>query len=271
MTKKIFSLIVILLGYNLIFFLQNYSKSELQIYLLGFRLNLFLVVNFLLIYNWRDNLSSAFPYLKNSGRLKSWILCFIIPIFIVGLTISIIGQIGSLKYKKPEFLIEFGLSSFLDIPIYYLWNLPLLLSTVVLIILLIEKFTFLRSFLFSLLFSIAFLSLGVEKFTTNFQIQNFAFLLPISGIIFYNIGVLKFFKSIWITILSIMISIYAYVLIFGSESSFLIKTFFARTYSQWDGIFSLRKISAEITDLIFSSLIILFGLFFFIFDRRKAE
>jgi len=271
LTKKIFSLIVILFAYNLIFFLQNYFSSELQFYLLGFRLNLFLVVNIFLIYTWRDNLSSILPYLKNPGKFKNWILCFVIPVIVVGLTILVISQIGNIKYKKPEFLIEFGLSSVFDIPIYYLWNLPLLLSTVVLIILLIEKFTFLKSLLFSLLFTIAFLSPGVDKFTAKFQIQNFAFLLPVFGLVFYNVGVLKFFKSIWISIFSIITSIYAFVLIFGSDNSFLIKTFFARTYSQWDGIFSVRKISIETIDLIFAFLIILFGLFFFIFDRRKTK
>ncbi|MFN4111774.1 MAG: hypothetical protein ACK4G1_05820, partial [Ignavibacteria bacterium] len=227
--------------------------------------------NIFFIYTCRDNLSLILPYLKNPSKFKNWIFCFVIPVIVVGITSLLISQIGNIKYKRPEFLIEFGLSSVFDIPIYYLWNLPLLFSTLVLIILMIEKITFLKSFLFTFLFTIAFLSLGVENFTAKFQVQNFEFLLPVFGLVFYNLGVLKFFRSIWISIFSIMTSIYAYVLIFGSKNSFLIKTFFARTYSQWDGIFIVRKISIETIDLIFTFLIILFGLFFFIFDRRKTK
>lgn len=269
MIKRILSIVLLILFCNLIFFLQNLLKSELQFYFIGFRLNLFLIIFLILIYFNQNKLNLSIPYLKNFGKIKNWFYVFVIPTLSAAITILIIDQLGTLKYKKPDFLYEFGLTSLIDIPIYYLWNLPFLLSLLVLIIILIEKFTFLRALLFSFFLNFSFLSLLTEKFSNKIQIEEFSFFILTFAMIFYNQSVLRLFKSIWISIFSILISIYSYVLVFGSKSSFVIKTFFARTYSEWEGIFAIRKVNPEIIDIIFASSIILFGIFFFIFEPRK--
>lgn len=271
MLKKIISLVILVLSFNLIFFLQDLFKSELQIYLLGFRLNLFLVINLFLIYFNRDKISNVISFLRNAGKIKNWLVVFFIPVFSAGITILILNQIGILRYKKPEFLIEFGITALTDIPLYYIWNLPLLLSFIVLIILLIEKFTFPRTLLISLILTLSFSFFGFENLTSKLKINELSFWALLFGMIFYNQSVLKFNGSIWISIFSILISIYSYVLVFGSKNSFIIKTFFARTYSQWEGIFNIRKVRPETIDLIFTGLMILFGIFFFIFDRKKSD
>lgn len=230
-----------------------------------------MVINFLLIYFNREKLSLVNPYLKNSGKFRNWFVTFFIPVISVGITLLIINQIAILKYKKPDFLIEFGLTALVDLPIYYFWNLPFLLSAIVVIILLVEKLSFLRILIFSILASLAFVFANGEKFLTKFEVVEFSFLLLIFALIFYNLSVLKTYKSIWISVFSIMISIYSYVLVFGSKNSFVIKTFFARTYSEWEGIFTIKKIGNETIDLIFAGSIILFALFFFIFDREKSS
>lgn len=269
MSKKVFSLILIILFYNSIFFLQNFFRSELQIYFLGFRLNLFLLLNCILIYKWRDKIFSIVDYLKNLGSARVWILVLLLPIIIISFTILISMQLGNLKYNKPDFLIEFGLSAILDIPLYYIWNLPLLMSAIILVIFLIEKFTLLKSLLFSFLFTISFFVAGIDIFIMKFRIQNFAFLLLVFSLIFYNINVLRFSRSIWVSILSILVSIYSYVLTFGSKNSFVIRTFFGRSYSEWEGVFTIRKINSGTLDSIFAGVTIFFAFFFFIFDKRK--
>lgn len=271
MIKKVSSLVFLILLFNSIFYLQSLLKSELQFYLLGFRLNLFMVINFLLIYFNREKLSLIIPFLKYPGKVRDYFTTFLFPVMSVGITLLIINQIGVLKYKKPDFLIEFGLTSLIDIPIYYFWNLPFLISSIALIILLIERFSFLRVTIFSILTSMAFIFSDGERFLNKFVLVELYFWLLIFALIFYNMSVLKIYKSIWISVFSIIISIYSYVLVFGSKNSFVIRTFFARTYSEWDGIFTIKKINSEIIDLVFAGSIILFALFFFIFDREKSS
>lgn len=271
MIKRIVSIFSLVLLYNLVFYFQDLLKTDLQLYLIGFRLNLFLVFNLLLILCYRENLTVIRSYLKNPGKFKNWILIFFIPVFTSLLTILLIYQIGTLKYRKPEFLIEFGLTTLLDIPIYYLWNLPLLLSYLILIILMIEKFTFPRTLLFAFVLNLSFLIPGMGIWTTKFQFLLLSDLILIFGMILFTLSVARFTGSAWLSIFSALISIYSFVLVFGSKNSFVIKTFFASTYKEWEGIFSIKKIEPEIIDLIYASIIILFAIFFFIFDRRKLQ
>ncbi len=269
--KKIVSIVLLILIYNLLFYLQYLLRTELQLYLIGFRLNFLFVFNLILIYYHREKLPVITTYLKNFGKIKNWILIFFIPVISSILSILLIIQIGTLKYRKPEFLIEFGLTALLDIPIYYLWNLPLLLSYIVLIILLIEKFTFPRTLLFTFVLTLSYLIPGLGIVTEKFQFLQLSNLILVFGMILFTISVLRFGSSAWLSIFAALISIYSFVLVFGSKNSFVINTFFARNYKEWEGIFSIKKIEPEIIDLIYAGIIILFAIFFFIFDRRKLQ
>ncbi len=271
MIKKIVSIVLLILIYNLLFYLQYLLRTELQLYLIGFRLNFLFVFNLILIYYHREKLPVITTYLKNFGKIKNWILIFFIPVISSILSILLIIQIGTLKYRKPEFLIEFGLTALLDIPIYYLWNLPLLLSYIVLIILLIEKFTFPRTLLFTFVLTLSYLIPGLGIVTEKFQFLQLSNLILVFGMILFTISVLRFGSSAWLSIFAALISIYSFVLVFGSKNSFVINTFFARNYKEWEGIFSIKKIEPEIIDLIYAGIIILFAIFFFIFDRRKLQ
>jgi len=269
--KKIFTIILIVLSYNLIFFLQSYFKSELQIYFLGFRLNLFLFVNSIVILIHKSKLGNFKFYLKNLGSIKNWIVSFALPFVITFISLIIFSTLGNLKYNKPDYLIEFGLTSITDLPIYYLWNLPFLASCILVWLFLLDNITFLRNLFFSFLFTLAFIVLNFDLSHLKLDPSKLSGLVLIFGFIFYNSGLLKSFKSVWISILSILISIYSYVLVFGSKNSFLIKLFFARNYDEWEGIFTIKKVSNEMVDLIFASLMIFFAVFFFIFDKRKSK
>lgn len=271
MRNKILILIILLISYNLIFFLQVLLKSELNFYLLGFRLNLFLLVNLIILYFNRDKLPNMIDYFKKIGKFKNWVTVFIIPILLTLITLLVLNFISvPLKYEKPQFLIEFGFSSILDLPIYYLWNLPFLISVLMIWILLYSESKLIRAFGVSLILSLTCIMANNNLISGDLDLKNLSFILLIFSMIFFNCSVLKFFQSFWLTVFSILISIYAYVLFFGSSNTFVIKTFFARMYSDWPGIFVIKKNYAEFIDFIFAGFMILFAVLFFIFDKKKS-
>lgn len=270
MKKKTFTLIIFIVFYNLIFFFQDLLHSELQIYFLGFRLNLFLLVNLAIIYFYRSKLVELKNYFARIGKLRHWLYVFIIPFVISGLTLGLIQIFGfTFKFKRPQFLIEFGISSLIDFPVYYLWNLPLLLSALLVIKLLLEDFKFLKLLGISFLLSLSFvLVLPISSFK-KLDLRFISFLPLIFAMIFYNLTILKTFRSFWISVFSILVSIYSFVLIFGSSNTFLIKTFFARMYSEWSGLFVFKKFDIYLIDLFYAGLMIIFAILFFIFDKKK--
>ncbi len=272
MKKKILTLLFVILSYNFIFFLQGLSNTELQVYFLGFRFNLFLLINLGVIYFNRSNFVKLKTHFEKIGKFKYWLFAFLIPFITSGLTLLLILFLNStIKFKKPEFLIEFGVSTLTDIPIYYLWNLPFLLSAMVVIILLLDDFKLLKVWGTSLLLSLSFvLVLPISSFQ-KFDLRTFSFIPLIFGMIFYNLTIHKTFQSIWISVFSILISIYSFVLVFGSSNVFIIKTFFARMYSNWSGLFVFKKFDVYLIDLFYSGLMILFALLFFIFDKKKTD
>ncbi|MCX8056379.1 MAG: hypothetical protein N3F03_02065 [Ignavibacteria bacterium] len=201
--------------------------------------------------------------------MKNWILIFVLPIIFSGIILLYINFNGVLKYKNPDYLVEFGLTSLLDLPIYYLWTLPLVASFFLVAIILSEKFSFHRSLFLSILFTLSVLLVKIDLLENKFKLEDLTIFALIFGFVFYQLSVLKKFKSIWIACFSFLVTIYSYVLVFGSKNSFIIKTFFARTYSEWEGLFSIKKINLSTLDLISSVLFVLLAIFFFIFDRRK--
>ncbi|NPV12026.1 MAG: hypothetical protein HPY57_09575 [Ignavibacteria bacterium] len=272
MKKKIVTLIFLILSYNIVFLLQDLFDSELQIYLLGFRFNLFFLVNCIVIYFHRTRLIELKKYFNQIGRLKAWFISFVIPVFISALTLILIYALGySFKFKKPEFLIEFGVSSLVDLPIYYIWNLPLLLSSLFVITLILEDFKFLKVFGVCLLLSLSFISAKPVFTLSKFNPEYFSFLALVFAVLFYNLTIFKIYNSIWLTIFSVLISIYSFVLVFGSNNTFLIKTFFARMYSSWNGLFVFKKLDVYLIDLLFAGLMIIFAFLFFIFDKKKSN
>lgn len=271
MKKRLFTFLFLIAGYNLIFYLQQILQSELQLYFLGFRLNLFLVLNILLLYLNRDQLITLLIDLKKIGKLKHWLNAFQIPILSIVIINILFVITDGIKFKKPEFLIEFAGTAFIDLPIYYLWNLPLVLSTLLLILLIIQKPGFIRSFMFSILFSLAFIIPGFEQFTKKIVLENFLYLILIISFTIFLLSLFKCYDSYWITILAFFSLLYSFVLIFGSENSFLLKTFFARQYSNWEGLIKVNSNDFIYLKLIIAGWMLFLGILFFIFDKRKKS
>ncbi len=249
--------------------MQQVLQSELQLYFLGFRLNLFLALNFLLLYLNREQLVSLSNDFKRVGRFKHYLITFLIPILSILVITFLFFLTNKIKLTKPEFLIEFAGTAFIDLPIYYLWNLPFVLSTLVLIKIMIQNSGFIRTFVFSILFGLGFLVPGFGDFTKKIVLGNFLHLVLIISFTFFVLIVFKYTDSYWISILSFFSLLYSFVLISGSENSFLIKTFFARQYSSWEGLIKIKGDNLFYFNLIVAGWMLFLGVLFFIFDKRK--
>jgi hypothetical protein len=122
-----------------------------------------------------------------------------------------------------------------------------------------------------LLLSLSFISAKPVLTLSKFNPEYFSFLALVFAVLFYNLTIFKIYNSIWLTIFSVLISIYSFVLVFGSNNTFLIKTFFARMYSSWNGLFVFKKLDVYLIDLLFAGLMIIFAFLFFIFDKKKSN
>lgn len=269
MKKKLITLLFLIAGYNLIFYLQQVIQSELQLYFLGFRLNLFLALNILLIYWNKEHLEVILNDLKRTGKLKHWLTAFLIPILSILIMTFLFFIYNEIKFKKPEFLIEFAGTAFIDLPIYYLWNLPFVLSTLVLIKIMNQNSGFIRTFVISILFGMGFITFGLGDFTKKIVLEKFLYLVLIISFTFFVLSVFKYTDSYWITILTFFSFLYSFVLISGSKNSFLIKTFFARQYSSWEGLIKIKGDNLIYFNLIVAGWMLFLGILFFIFDKRK--
>lgn len=269
MKKRLLTFLLLIAGYNLISYLQQILQSELQLYFLGFRLNLFLALNILLLYWNKEHLVVFLNDLKKTGRIKHWLTAFLIPILSILIITFLFFIYTGIKFKKPEFLIELAGTAFIDLPIYYLWDLPFVLSTLLLIMVIIQNPGFIRTLAFSILFGLGFIILGFEQFAKKIVLENFLYITFIVSFIFFVLSLFKYYNSYWITILSFFGLLYSFVLIFGSENSFLIKTFFAREYSKWEGLIKVSDYVLIYLKLIIAGWMLFLGILFFIFDKRK--
>jgi len=264
--KKVLSLISFIFLYNLILLLQNYTGEVYQIYLIGFRFNLFLIINLVLIYINRREVKNFLTELKLIGKFRDWSFAFLVPILITALVITLAYFLGKVEYNKPDFIIELAGTLLLDLPMYYLWNLPFLISVLILIRYFVGSVSSIRLLLFGLIFNLA---LVADKiFELNNTENLLAYYAVNAGLIFFNLFVFVSSKSFWVALLSILMSIYSYVIVMGSNNKFIIQTFFARRYESWEGIFSLSFTQQFLPEYLHGLLFVIFGLFFFILKNK---
>ncbi len=269
--RRFLTISIIIISGNLIILAQKYFETELQLYFLGFRINLFFLVSVFLIILNKQNLTLISNFFKNPGKFTDWIKIISVSVFITGIIFLLVYLSGFVKVKQPQFFIEFFVTALTDFPIYYLWNLPFLLSLIILIQVVNTNPNWFNSLYFSVLFTLSVIGAAIE--INKFQIPtlNYSNLIIFFAIVYWTYAIHKHYQSIWLTAFSIMTTIYSYILIFGSKNQFLIKTFFARNYEEWQGLLLYKGIEKEIVTISFSFLIIVFGIFFFIFDKRKSR
>ncbi|HEX2983626.1 MAG TPA: hypothetical protein VHO28_08800 [Ignavibacteriales bacterium] len=196
--------------------------------LLGFRFHLGLAIPLLIYY-----LFAKETYIKKyftGPELKNlWSILFIglVPILMeVVLLLLSIAKIGD-----PLYFYEFGLTSIVDFPVYFIWNLPqLLLLTLFILNALEDKKNY---SLAAVIFFALFLYQGVtfsKEITVNYQALVFLF-----STAFLIWAGLAYFSSILEITSALFFIIWGAILINGSSSQVLINIFFAKNYSSWEG------------------------------------
>jgi hypothetical protein len=142
-----------------------------------------------------------------------------------------------IEIGDPDYFYEFGLSSIIDYPIYFIWNLPHLLMFVLFLIFLqpAVKYNFLYSFLITFAcFIFAFVSF--DKIKPDYLDISALVLILASALL-----IVKYFQNIyWLSIILFTI-IWCNILAFGSTSQMLIHMLFASKYQSWDGFFEVSK------------------------------
>lgn len=269
MIRKFFSLSLFISLYNLLFYLCKTLDIEFQLYFLGLRLNLFLLINFLSLLILKTKWNELSPFLKLIGKLKNWIKVFLIPILIIILLFITALIFGKIKYLNPEYFFEFEVTSLIDIPIYYTWTLPITFSLSCLMILWIGKINFFSILKFSFLLTLAFLLFKYNPKQFNLLNNLHMYLLIFSYFIF-QYALFNKFKSILLLSFSLFWGFYPFVILFGSDDSLLLHTFFARGYDKWEGMFNIILPINFSTQYIISISLILIGLFFFILEKKNS-
>lgn len=225
-------LIVLLSGVNILlrfFNLPNYF------FFIGFRFYgiTLLAMIFLYFYGgsevWKESLLS-FSFKK---FLRYIIFLLIPPAIIIGG----LFLLNKIELGDPDFFYELGLSSIVDFPIYFIWNLPqfFILYTFLQSIEASFRLKIVPNFIILFFFFLPeFLSFPKISFNI-FSIINFAVvLLTLTLFTYKKKNPLTFsfyiFTSVWLGLL-----------LFGGSSETMLQTFLAKTYTAWDGFFEIDK------------------------------
>ena len=229
-------------------FLLRYLDIDTYIILIGFRFHLSAVFSLLFIFRVRYQklIKESFlkPQHKNLFPYLTWI---ILP---SGILFALLFLTKNIELGDPEYFYEFGLSSIIDYPIYFLWNVPQLFVVFLFLILSTEglRLKFAAVMLVSfLLFAFEFIPL--EKESINyFDIGNLLILSLITSIVincFRNIYLFSFliFSILWVNLLN-----------FGSSSKEMVNLLFASQYLEWEGFFVVSK---EYSDYLFTACLAL--------------
>lgn len=158
---------------------------------------------------------------------------FIPPLIIIG-SLFILNKI---ELGDPDYFYELGLSSIVDFPIYFIWNLPqfFILFTLMQTVESSFRLKILPNFILLMFFFSPEL-LTFPKISFNvFSIISFDLvLLTLTLFIHKKKNPLTFsfyiFTTVWMALL-----------LFGTTSEPLLQTFLAKTYTTWDGFFEINK------------------------------
>lgn len=248
----VFLLITIIVTQGICFLLKVFEYNS-YFFLLGFRLNLSLGIPLAFLI-WR----SGFTNLKKT--LLTYDYKKIIPVLLIMLVPPLLiagGLFGleKVKINDPDYFYELGLSSILDFPIYFIWNLPQIFFLYSFLLFLKERNSYflLSTFFLLSLFFFEFIPLGKDKFEI-FNALNYAVVVFFVTVLFYRI------KNFYSFALILFFTLWCSLLLYGSSSEQLIKMLLARNYDEWEGFFKIDKLFLPYIFMtqVFSTTILLF-------------
>jgi hypothetical protein len=255
---------------NFIIVLSSYFEFIPQIYFLGFRFNLFLLLNVILIFAYykKFTIEQLAPF-KRFGKFKHWFAAFSIPVLLAGFVICVVYLFGEVKISKQKYFYEFGMTSLLDFPMYFVWTLPFIFSTLYLLFNVLNTNRYFSSIIKSILIAVSTSGFYLYYFDEDRIIAYIVYFLLVSSIMLFNYAFFMWCRSIWVASFSIFMAIFSFVLVFGSSNEFLIKTFFARNYEKWEGFFNLKLIENVPAESGLFPLLIILSIVFFNLDKES--
>ena len=258
-------IILLLILINSIGLLLKYYDLDRFIIIIGFRFHLSLVIPFLFLL-----FQKKFTFIKQEIKkfnIKNFIahfLMIIIPLIILAAALFIFDFI---ELADPDYYYEFGVSSLIDLPVYFVWNLPQLLMIALFIKFVIseKKLNFIIGAAVILsLFIYEFVPLQKEKF------RLFTLYEIISVSVLFSLIIIKA-KNIYSFAISSFMFLWSNILLFGSENKSLIENLFAKNYERWDGFFELSKPLINYYFIIQVLITIIFFLIYYIVSKRKLN
>ncbi len=213
--------------------------------LLGFRFHICVVIPGLFFLS--DAVEIAFrPAQYSWGR---HIGLFILLLISAGIPFALLAP-GIAVFQKNDNFFELGVSSVIDMPLYFIWNLPQL----IMLYYVLKKTTQLKaSFIYILLFLIiiatpAFIPLAAPA--PVYSIAGVVLVILMAAMLTYK-------AANWIEFsLLLFFVIWSAILIFGTQSEMLVKIFLGKNYENWDGFIAMKGFSTEIIRTAY--LVILF-------------
>lgn len=260
-TKDIFiSISAVTLAVVIQFALLLFDLPTLFIFL-GFRfhiVSLIFFVTFLFIHNQTLLIEKIkFSSFKGLFPYSSFTL-LIMVLILVSLYFT-----KNAKFDEPELFYEIGLSSIIDFPLYFLWNLPQFL-----ILLLFLKFfqervhsNFIICFIIvSILFSPQLILINIEK------LDYYSILSYLTASILFSL-IIKKFKSIYVATSLIYFVLWLNILSLGTDSITLGKMFLSSNFKEWSGFLIIHKQFDNIVSSAYFGIVTI--LFLFKHDENK--
>lgn len=225
-------LLLILPGLNFVFRFFNLPN---YFFLAGFRFYTVILLAgvFLFFYSGIETYKQILRSISFKKLFRIFLFVLIPPVIIL----SALFLLNKIELGDPDYFYELGLSSIVDFPIYFIWNLPqfILLFALLKTIETSFKLKFLLNFLLLLLlFLPEFVTFPKITFSL-FSGVGAVFMLAAVSLFIYKKSnpfafALYFFSTVWIALL-----------LFGSQSEPLLQLFLAKTYTTWDGFFEINK------------------------------
>ncbi|MDP3683930.1 MAG: hypothetical protein Q8S01_08350 [Ignavibacteria bacterium] len=227
-----FLLLLILPGLN---FALRFFNLPNYFFFIGFRFYgiIFLAGLFLFFYQGLEAIKQTLLSISFKKLLRIFFYVLIPPVVII----STLFVLKKIELGDPDYFYELGLSSFVDFPLYFVWNFPqfFILFTLLKTIEFSFKLKILPNFLLLLLFFLP------EIFIFP-KISVSVVAAVCSAILFLAISLFVNKKSNPLSFtLYFFITVWMALLLFGSQSETLLQLFLAKTYTTWDGFFEVNK------------------------------
>ncbi|MCX6151647.1 MAG: hypothetical protein NTX22_14085 [Ignavibacteriales bacterium] len=258
-------IILLLIIVNSAGFLLRYYGLDRFVIVLGFRFHLSLILPFILLLT-QKKFGFIFSQLKKF-KLKIFLTYFLLSTIPVLIICTVFYLMKVIEFADPDYFYEFGISSIIDLPIYFIWNLPQLLMIGLFLKFISEKkkFSFPLTVLVTLsLFVYELIPLHNDKLVLFSVYQMLTVSLLISLILVKT-------KNLYSFSLPVFFILWSNVLLFGSDSKTMIQILLAKNYESWEGFFELSKSLINYRLIIQVGITIIVFLIYYIVKRKEKD